>query len=210
MVLPTAIARVLVVEDNVPLRDAIARTMRQLGAEVIEAATARGAIERLRDSPDLVIADVCLPDGSALAVFEAAQGLVPEPIKIGISGRASAQQAFDLSQLGVRAYLTKPFSLKDLLGAVERLRTEAPALEPVARATVGRVSLREVTSRVRNAMIDEALARSSGSRSGAARLLEVSRQAVQQIARRVEAGERTDYRARESSGRAAPRSAASE
>jgi DNA-binding NtrC family response regulator len=203
---PTAIERVLVVEDNAPLRDAIAKTMRQLGAKVVEAGTAREAIECLRDSPDLVIADVCLPDDSALALFEAARGLVPEPMKIGISGRASAQQAFDLSQLGVRAYLAKPFSLRDLREAVDRLRNEAPALEPVARATVGRVSLREVTSRMRNAMIDEALARSGGSRSGAARLLEVSRQAVQQIVRQVEDGGQARYPERGSSDRAAPRS----
>jgi two-component system response regulator RegA len=190
---PTALDRVLIVEDNASLRHAIAKTVRDLGADVIEAETAREAIERLRDAPDLIIADVCLPDGSALAVFEAARHLTPEPIKIGISGRASAQQAFELAQVGVRAYLAKPFLLRDLKQAIERVRTEAPPLEPIVRATVGRVSLREVTSHVRNTMIDEALARSRGSRSGAARLLDVSRQAVQQITRRMRAaGARRD------------------
>jgi DNA-binding NtrC family response regulator len=184
-----AIKRALIVEDNASLRAAIARIASQLAGEVIEAGTAREAIEWLNTSPDLIIADVCLPDGSALSIFEAARDLVPAPIKIGISGQASAEQAFELARLGVRAYLAKPFTLHELAAAIERIRTEAPSLEPIARAAVGRVPLREVTARVRNVMIDEALARTHGSRSGAARLLDVSRQAVQQSIRSTDSDE---------------------
>jgi len=185
MLVPTTLERVLIVEDNRSLREAIARVVRQLGAAVIEAGTAREAIEGLRQSPDLVIADVCLPDGSILAVLDAARTLSPEPLKIGISGRASAEEAFQLAELGVRAYLAKPFSLQDLKAAIERVRTEVPLLDPLVRASVGRVSLRDVTTRVRDVMTEEALARSHGSRSAAARLLDVTRQAVQQLARRM-------------------------
>jgi DNA-binding NtrC family response regulator len=185
MLIPTTLGRVLIVEDNGPLRAAITRAVCQLGAVVMEAGTAREAIELLRESPDLVIADVRLPDGSILTVLEATRNLSPEPLKIGISGRASAEEAFQLAQLGVRAYLKKPFSLQDLKAAIERVRTEAPRLDPLVRASVGRVSLRDVTNRVRDVMIEEALARSNGSRTAAARLLDVTRQAVQQLARRV-------------------------
>jgi DNA-binding NtrC family response regulator len=100
-----------------------------------------------------------------------------------ISGIASAEQAFRLAQLGVRAYLAKPFSLDDLTAAVERILQEAPEFAPLVRASVGRVPMRELQGRVRHLMIDQALARAEGSRSGAARLLDVSRQAVQQVAR---------------------------
>src|SRR5258706_1601740 len=94
---------VLIVEDNDALREAMAVTVRQLGAEVLEAATSAEAIARLAErAPDLVIADVCLPDGSAHALFEAARQLAPEPLKIGISGKASPEQAFELSHVGVR------------------------------------------------------------------------------------------------------------
>jgi two-component system, response regulator RegA len=174
--------RVLIVEDNGALREAIAQTVRELGAEVLEAATSAQAIALLHEHAfDLVIADVCLPDGSAHALFEATPRIASrEPLKIGISGQASAEQAFELAQLGVRAYLAKPFSLRELKEAIERVRTEPPALEPIVRASVGLLPLRAMTSRVRTAMIEEALARSGGNRSGAARLLDVTRQAVQQ------------------------------
>ena len=184
MEVPT-LARVLIVEDDDALRAAIARSVRQLGAFAIEASTARAAIARLRDAPDLVIADVCLPDGSSLSVFAATRRMSPEPLKIGISGQASAEQAFELAQLGVRAFLSKPFSLRELRAAIERVRTEVPQLDPLVRASVGRVSMRDVTARVRDVMVEEALSRADGSRSAAARLLDVTRQAVQQLARRI-------------------------
>jgi two-component system, response regulator RegA len=192
----TPLQCVLIVEDNDSLREAMAAGVRQLGAEVLEAATCAEAIARLGErAPDLVIADVCLPDGSALALFEATRRLAPEPLEIAISGAASAEQAFELAQLGVRAYLAKPFLLKDLEDTIERVRAEPPPLDPIVRAAVGRFPLRIVTSRVRNVMIDEALARSQGSRSAAARLLAVSRQAIQQaLSQRPQR-----YRVRESS-----------
>src|SRR5262245_3574793 len=172
---------VLIVEDSDALLEAMAGAVRQLGAQVLEAATSARAIELLAERAfDLVIADICLPDGSAHALFEATCRLAPEPLKIAISGKASAEQAFELAQVGVRAYLAKPFWLKDLREAIDRVRNEPPPLEPIARASVGFLPLRAMTSRLRTAMIDEALARSRGSRSGAARLLDVTRQAVQQ------------------------------
>lgn len=178
------IDRVLVVEDEVPLRRGMALMVRRTwGARVLEAGSTREALALLSQAPDLVIADVCLPDGSALDFLEATLQQSPEPLKIAVSGWASAEQAFALAQLGVRAFLSKPFTLQDLCEAVERVRREAPSVEPLVRASVGRVAMRELQSRVRAVMIDQALALSEGSCTGAARLLRISRQAVQQVDR---------------------------
>ena len=85
--------RVLIVEDHVPLRAAIAAMARGWGgARVLEAGTAREALDLLHEAPELLIADICLPDGSVLAVLEATLDLSPEPVKIGISGGASANR----------------------------------------------------------------------------------------------------------------------
>jgi len=181
---PTPIDRVLVVEDEGPLRRGIAIMARRTwGARVFEAGDAGEALALLSRAPDLIIADVCLPDGSVLPLFEATVGRSPEPLKIAISGWASAEQAFSLAQLGVRAFLAKPFTLEDLFDTAERARREAPVVEPLVRASVGRVAMRELQSRVRRVMIDQALALSDGSCTGAARLLRISRQAVQQVER---------------------------
>jgi DNA-binding NtrC family response regulator len=157
--------------------------LRNSGAEVLEAGTAQGAIALLDPPPDLIICDVYLPDGSALKILEATLRLSPEPVKIAVSGHASAEEAFQLARLGVLAYLPKPFSLDQLSATIERVLREPPDIDTLLRASVGQIPMRELQQRVRNVMVGQALALAQGSRSGAARLLDVSRQAIQQITR---------------------------
>src|SRR4051794_37960414 len=55
--------RILVVDDNAPARYALSRTLRKDGFEVLEAATGQDALTVAdRESPDLVLLDVNLPD----------------------------------------------------------------------------------------------------------------------------------------------------
>ncbi len=181
--------RVLVIEDDVALRAAIVRALGPWGhAELLEAGTAVGACKLLASPPppDLIITDVRLPDDSVFRILEAVRETSPAPLIVAISGKASADEAFRLGQSGVRAYLPKPFSREGLTGAIERACNDAPSLEPLITASVGRVPMRELQGEVRRVMVKEALARTNGSRSGAARLLHVTRQAVQQIVRTEE------------------------
>lgn len=186
--------RVLIVEDHKPLREALARAARGWGAEVLEAGTVAEASEQLAKHPDLVIVDVALPDGSARPVVEQAVALRPAAAIIAMSGQASAEEAFELARLGARRYLPKPISLEDLTRAVEGALQDRPDLRPVVAAHVGNTPMRQVLERVRGVMVDEALAREHGSRSGAARRLGVSRQAVQQAVRLLDLGDDTGER----------------
>ena len=189
MAAPRELGRVLIVEDHVPLRTAIASLLRSSGAEVLEAGTEHGAIALLSPPPDLILCDVYLPDGSALKILEAALHLSPEPVKIAMSGHASAEEAFQLAKLGVLAYLPKPFTLDEISATIERVLREPPDIDTLLRASVGQIPMRELQQRVRRVMVGQALALSRGSRSGAARLLDVSRQAIQQITRGSSEGE---------------------
>lgn len=177
------LSRVLVVEDNRDVRHAIARMLAGLGAQVLEAATAREAVALLQPAPDALIIDVRLPDGSAFDVLEAAQAVWPAPVKIGISGVASPDEAFRLAQFGVRDYLQKPVSLDALESALREACEHEPPLLPLIQEAVGHVPVRQMQRNVREVMVRQALALSRGSRSGAARLLQVTRQAVQQMIR---------------------------
>jgi DNA-binding NtrC family response regulator len=178
--------RTLVVEDDVALRAAIVRILTEASSvRVSEAGTAAEAKLLLSQPPppDLLIIDVRLPDGPAFEVLELASRLSPAPLIIAMSGKASPDETFRLAQLGVRKYLSKPFSIQQLLSTVETARREVPDYEPVISAWVGRVPMRELQQEVRRVMVKEALAQTEGSRSGAARLLKVTRQAVQQMLR---------------------------
>jgi hypothetical protein len=101
---------------------------------------------------------------------------------IAISGCASPGESFRLAQRGVRAYLEKPFSLQSLTALVDEAWDEPPDLDPLIVGCVGTLGMREVGERVRDVMLRQALAL-TGSRGGAARLLHVTRQAVQQVVR---------------------------
>ena len=178
--------RVLIVEDHKPLRQALARAARGWGAEVLEAGSIREASARLAQQPDLVIVDVALPDGNARPIVEQAVKMRPAPAVIAMSGQASAEEAFELARLGARRYLPKPISLEDLTRSVEEALGDRPDLSPLVVAHVGNTPMRQLLDEVRGVMVDEALAREHGSRSGAARMLGVSRQAVQQAVRLLE------------------------
>jgi len=182
--------RVLIVEDYKPLRQAIARAARTWGAEVLEAGTVREGRALLARLPDVVIVDVALPDGQAQPIVEEAVRMRPVAAVIAMSGQASAEEAFQLARAGARRYLPKPISLDELTRSVEEALSDRPSLDPFVAAHVGNTPLRELQGEVRRVMIEQALAKARNSRSGAARLLDMTRQAVQQIVRELESGDR--------------------
>lgn len=120
--------RVLVVEDDPGLCDAVVRLARGFGAEVSQAQRLDDAFRLLGQGPDLVIADLRLEGESAFPLIEAAVKRRPPPAVVAMSGQASAEESFRLGRLGVRAYLPKPFGSEALLAAVERAESEPAGL----------------------------------------------------------------------------------
>jgi two-component system response regulator RegA len=181
--------RVLIVEDDPSLRAAIVRVVARSHAEIIEAASVAEGLERLAVTcPDLILLDVRLPDGSGVQLAEAAGHCRPKPTLVAISGEATAAEAFELGQAGVAHFVSKPFTLEQLLETVEAAHRWVPEIGPLVAESVGKRELLDVVSTVRGTMVDEALAKADGSRRGAAKQLGVSRQAVQQIVRKREEG----------------------
>jgi len=109
--------------------------------------------------------------------------MTPAPLIVVSSGEASAQEAFTLAQLGVVQFVSKPFSLDELMAAIDLVHTARVELAPIVRAYVGKADLRMVQDDVRRAMVQQALALSNGNRSAAAKLLRVTRQAIQKFLR---------------------------
>lgn len=188
--------RLLVVEDDPQLRGAIveasegwrfelAPDRRVRFEEIDEADDVDEGIAMLEHRPDLVLVDVRLGAGSGLSVARAAAEMHPAPLLLAMSGQASAGEAFALAQTGVRGYLAKPFDLTQLRATIDGVLQEPPSLDPHIKAQVGQVYIHTVQDNVRRAMVEQALARSGGNFVHAARLLGVSRQAVQQMVDRL-------------------------
>jgi two-component system, response regulator PdtaR len=112
--------RVLIAEDEALIRLDLAEMLREEGYEVVgEAGDGQEAVELAEQlNPDLVIMDVKMPrrDGIDAAAEIAAKRIAPIVILTAFSQRDLVEKARDA---GAMAYLVKPFSINDLIPAIE-------------------------------------------------------------------------------------------
>jgi DNA-binding NtrC family response regulator len=131
---------------------------------------------------DLVVIDLDL-DRDAVLRFLSAEPLPRVPAYVVISGTAGAAEGFRLAQLGVRSFVSKPLVADEICGALRTAIEDAPDFTPHLRAAVGFLPIHEIERTARKTMMQQALARAGGSRTGAAKLLRVSRQLLQHMIR---------------------------
>ncbi len=114
---------VLVVDDEPQIVRALRINLRVRQYEVHSAATGTEALQQAsRHPPDLVILDLGLPDLDGVEVIQGLRGWTKAPI-IVLSGRADAVDKVEALDAGADDYVTKPFSMEELLArmrAVER------------------------------------------------------------------------------------------
>ena len=114
--------RVLVVDDEPHITDLVAMALRYEGFEVESAATGRAALKAVEDfRPELIILDVMLPDLDGFAVTER---LTNERVDVPIlflTARDAVEDKVRGLTLGGDDYVTKPFSLEELVARVRVL-----------------------------------------------------------------------------------------
>lgn len=116
---------VLVVDDDVSIRTMVRQALEAKGYEVLDAGDGLQATELLAKTPrppSLLICDVMMPsmDGLSLAkMVRAKKDLGAVPI-IFLTAKSGPLDVVKGIQAGARHYVTKPFSVKDLLAKVEK------------------------------------------------------------------------------------------
>ena len=111
--------RILVVDDDVHVRELCTRVLSNEGYIVFSAANAAEARVCLdRETLDLLVVDIHLPQESGLSLLRHAQAVRPGVPAIVITGQAEASTVIDAIRLNVREYLCKPFTLRQLREAV--------------------------------------------------------------------------------------------
>lgn len=133
--------RVLIVEDERPLLRALAMNLTARGYAVTEADSGKRALTALADDRhDTIVLDLGLPDMSGTDVIRAVRTFSSTPI-IVLSARSGSSDKVEALDLGADDYVTKPFSMDELLARLRATsRRAAPADEPVT-AQVGRVAV---------------------------------------------------------------------
>jgi DNA-binding response OmpR family regulator len=109
---------ILLVEDDEQLRNTVARTLRASGYMVYAAGDFRQALNGMAIKPHLLILDITLPDATGWDVANwLEEQTSPVPI-IVISGMAPDPDRID--QFKPKAFLGKPFGMRELLNLVEK------------------------------------------------------------------------------------------
>ena len=121
-------AAVLVVDDEADFLATYDRLLRREGCHTIAAGTRQAALAALDGQrPDLVIADIRLPDGDGLDVVRAARAHRHPPPVIVVTGFASEQNRRQAVAAGATASLAKPFSTALLASLVRQAITPPSA-----------------------------------------------------------------------------------
>jgi len=121
--------KILIVEDEPSMVAGLRDNFEYEGYEVICACDGEEGLERaLRDSPDLVVLDVMMPKMSGLDVCKQLKAKRPSLPIIMLTARGQEVDKVVGLELGADDYVTKPFSIRELLARVKAVLRRAQAL----------------------------------------------------------------------------------
>ncbi|MGY4512573.1 response regulator [Bradyrhizobium sp. USDA 3650] len=129
--------KVLVIDDEPPIRKLLRMGLSTQGYEILEASNGKTALEKLSEDPALIILDLGLPDiqgHELLRTIRARNEAVPIVVLSSRGDEAGKVEALDL---GADDYLTKPFGMDELLArlrAALRHQLQIQGERPVFRA----------------------------------------------------------------------------
>ena len=110
----------LLVEDEVPLRQAVAEQLGDRGYHVEQADSGESAVARLAEFAfDVIISDLRLPGMDGAALVQAAVERYPDIIAIVITGYGTVKDAVDAIKRGAWDFVNKPFQIDELLHVLE-------------------------------------------------------------------------------------------
>jgi two-component system, OmpR family, response regulator len=144
--------RVLVVDDEPSLAELLASVLRYEGWEIQTASDGAGAVRVARDfKPDAVVLDIMLPDFDGLEVLRRLRTTLPQVCVLFLTARDAVEDRVAGITAGGDDYVTKPFSLEEVLARLRGLLRRAG----IARArsgtelTVGDLTMDEDAREVR-------------------------------------------------------------
>ncbi len=120
---------ILVVEDDAPVRNLIGTTLKTHGYDYITATNGENAVmQASSNNPNVVLLDLGLPDIDGVEVIKKIRTWSEMPI-IVISARAEDQDKIDALDAGADDYLTKPFSVQELLARIRVTERRLSAMQ---------------------------------------------------------------------------------
>ena len=133
--------RILIADDDPQIVRALRITLSAQGYDVVTAADGTQAIAAAVDHrPDIYLLDLGMPALDGIDVIHAIRGWSDAPILV-VSGRTGSGDKVDALDAGADDYVTKPFSIDELLARIRALTRRAPQQEPDPVVELGDVSV---------------------------------------------------------------------
>jgi two-component system response regulator RegX3 len=131
--------RILIVEDEASLAEAVAYTLQQVGLDVTIAADGHSALTQFEQThPDLVVLDLMLPGINGWDLFRAFRKQRAGVPVIMLTARAEEADRVAGLEMGADDYVTKPFSMRELVARVRTVLRRAGAREDATAVTLSR------------------------------------------------------------------------
>ena len=155
-------ATILVVDDEVNIREAIAHTLQREGFRVVLAATGPEAVAQARPDVDVMVLDVMLPGFDGLEVLRRVRATSNIPILM-LSAKGDEIDRVVGLEIGADDYITKPFAMRELVARIRaicrRITMQAETAHQNGEAdwvSAGRVAISPSTrmARLDNASVD--------------------------------------------------------
>jgi two-component system KDP operon response regulator KdpE len=135
------VTRVLIVDDERTLLRALAMNLTARGYQVTEAENGTKALNAIAERDhDVILLDLGLPDMSGLDVIRAVREYASTPI-IVVSARTGSTDKVTALDLGADDYVTKPFSIDELLARLRAATRRASVTEAAPLIQVGKGSV---------------------------------------------------------------------
>jgi two-component system, OmpR family, response regulator len=145
-------ARLLVIDDELTILELLSESLRFAGFDVVSAASGTEAVRAAaRERPDLVLLDVMLPDGDGFEVLRQIRARGPRIPVIFLSARGTVRDRVAGLTLGGDDYISKPFSLDEVLARIHAVLRRAGGQESGSRLVVADLVLDEDSHEVRRA-----------------------------------------------------------
>lgn len=138
--------KVLIVEDDANLLDTIKYNLRKEGYDVLSAADGEAALKTARkDKPELLILDIMLPKLNGFEVCRILRKEMTVPILM-LTAKADETDKIVGLEIGADDYMTKPFSMRELMARVRAMlrrvkMTEHPAVEGASTIKIGDIEV---------------------------------------------------------------------
>jgi two-component system KDP operon response regulator KdpE len=133
--------KILIADDDPQILRALRITLGARGYEIVTAEDGQAAINAvIEHHPDLVMLDLGMPRLDGLAVIQGLRGWSQVPILV-VSGRTGATDKVEALDIGADDYVTKPFSIDELLARIRALTRRIPAAEDEPVVVLGDVTV---------------------------------------------------------------------